>query len=189
MIDNKSSFYYRIFIVTTIKKGFLMINQKYTYLLLLTIFGASGCVSTKKSQEPQTTKGLKTMVYKGNTLDLTTFKQGAEGILYKTIIQGSGKKPFRGEVVTVHYIGCLHDGKGIVGNQFDSSVDRGTPFQFKLGIGQVIKGWDLMVADMQEGETRIVILPPLVAYGARGAGSTIPPHATLIFEIQMIKAQ
>jgi FKBP-type peptidyl-prolyl cis-trans isomerase len=105
----------------------------------------------------------------------------ASGMQYVDILIGEGDSPAAGNMVTVHYTGWLLNGK-----KFDSSVDRNQPFSFKLAAGQVIKGWDEGVASMQRGGQRRLILPPELAYGARGAGGVIPPDATLIFDVQLI---
>ena len=95
--------------------------------------------------------------------------------------QGQGKQAENGNQVSVHYTGKLTNG-----TKFDSSLDRGQPFGFTLGVGQVIKGWDLGVAGMKVGEKRKLTIPPELAYGATGAGSAIPPNATLIFEVELL---
>ncbi|EGG21276.1 FKBP-type peptidylprolyl cis-trans isomerase [Cavenderia fasciculata] len=100
-------------------------------------------------------------------------------ILIKKI--GSGVKPPVGSSVNVHYVGRLTNG-----TVFDSSRKRGAPFSFKLGAGQVIKGWDEGVAQMSKGETSELTISPDYGYGARGAGNVIPPNATLIFEVELI---
>jgi len=166
-------------------------NNIITYSLTsLLLICTTGCTATKETKsQTSSNKGKYTMLTPGSQLDLSTFQQGPDGILYQIIKPGNGLKAYRGESVEVHYIGCLHDGNGKVGKKFDSSVDRNSTFKFNLGIGQVIRGWDLMVADMSIGEKRIVILPSTVAYGTRGAGAVIPPNATLIFEIELFGAK
>jgi len=94
---------------------------------------------------------------------------------------GDGAEAVAGKVVSVHYTGWLTNG-----NKFDSSVDRGQPFQFTLGAGQVIQGWDKGVAGMKIGGKRKLTIPPEMGYGARGAGAVIPPNATLVFEVELL---
>jgi peptidylprolyl isomerase len=101
---------------------------------------------------------------------------------------GTGPVPHAGQTVTVNYTGWLYvDGKK--GKKFDSSLDRGQPFSFTLGQGQVIKGWDEGVATMHVGGKRTLIIPPDLGYGASGAGSDIPPGATLIFDIDLLSVK
>jgi FKBP-type peptidyl-prolyl cis-trans isomerase len=102
--------------------------------------------------------------------------------------QGTGPEAQAGKPVVVHYTGWLYDpaapeGKG---RKFDSSRDRGTPFDFPLGAGRVIKGWDQGVAGMKVGGQRRLIIPPQLGYGERGAGGVIPPNATLMFDVELI---
>ena len=108
----------------------------------------------------------------------------ASGLQYRDLEVGTGKSPETKQTVTVHYTGRLMDGK-----KFDSSVDRGQPFKFKIGVGQVIKGWDEGVATMKVGGKRQLIIPPDLAYGSRGAGGVIPPDATLDFEVELLAIQ
>jgi len=114
-----------------------------------------------------------------------TRQKKASGLEYEVLQEGTGASPKAGQAVTVHYTGWL-DNKGKPGTKFDSSVDRGQPFTFVLGIGQVIKGWDEGVADMKVGEKRRLTIPATLAYGARGAGGLIPPNATLIFDVELL---
>jgi len=104
------------------------------------------------------------------------------GLKYIELKEGTGAIPKAGQTVTVHYTGTLENGK-----KFDSSLDRNQPFSFKLGVGQVIKGWDEGLSTMRVGEKRQLIIPPDLGYGARGAGGVIPPNATLIFEVELLK--
>ena len=103
------------------------------------------------------------------------------GLQYVDLVVGSGREAHAGETATVHYTGTLVDG-----TKFDSSKDRNKPFSFRLGAGHVIKGWDEGVEGMKIGGTRKLVIPPELGYGARGAGSTIPPNATLIFQVELL---
>jgi len=107
----------------------------------------------------------------------------ASGLQYWDIVVGTGATAVPGKTVKVHYTGWLTNGK-----KFDSSVDRGQPFAFPLGGGQVIKGWDEGVAGMKVGGKRQLHIPPDLGYGSRGAGGVIPPNATLIFDVELIDA-
>jgi peptidylprolyl isomerase len=103
------------------------------------------------------------------------------GMKYEILKEGTGPSPKKGDSVTVHYTGWLEDG-----TKFDSSVDRKQPFTFKLGVGQVIQGWDDGVATMKVGGKSKFYIPPELGYGSRGAGGVIPPNATLIFEVELL---
>ncbi len=107
------------------------------------------------------------------------------GVKYEDHVVGAGAFPAKGQTVTVHYTGWLDD-NGAKGAKFDSSRDRGKPFSFKLGVQQVISGWDQGVATMQAGGQRTLVIPPEHGYGSRGAGAAIPPGATLIFDVELI---
>lgn len=98
---------------------------------------------------------------------------------------GEGASPNIGQTCVMHYTGWLYE-DGKKGAKFDSSVDRGQPFAFKIGVGQVIKGWDEGVASMKVGGKRTLIIPPELGYGSRGAGGVIPPNATLIFDVELL---
>lgn len=116
--------------------------------------------------------------------------QEASGLSYEilTPAPAGARAPEKGQIVSVHYTGWL-DNNGQPGKKFDSSVERGQQFQFPLGRGYVIAGWDQAVAGMKIGEKRRVFIPSKLGYGAGGAGSAIPPHANLIFDIELFDAQ
>lgn len=104
------------------------------------------------------------------------------GLQYVEVVEGTGAMPQPGQRVTVHYTGTLEDG-----TKFDSSRDRGRPFTFQIGVGQVIKGWDEGVGTMRVGGQRKLVIPSELGYGSRGAGGVIPPNATLIFDVELLR--
>ncbi|MGH8751800.1 MAG: FKBP-type peptidyl-prolyl cis-trans isomerase [Burkholderiales bacterium] len=108
----------------------------------------------------------------------------ASGLQYEDIKIGDGAQARAGQTVSVHYTGWLTGGE-----KFDSSKDRGQPFNFPLGRGRVIRGWDEGVEGMKVGGTRKLTIPAQLGYGARGAGNVIPPNATLIFEVELLGIQ
>ena len=103
------------------------------------------------------------------------------GLKYVELVEGTGETPKTGQTVNVHYIGTLENG-----TKFDSSRDRGQPFSFTIGKGQVIKGWDEGLSTMKVGGRRTLTIPPDLGYGARGAGGVIPANATLIFDVELL---
>jgi len=153
---------------------------------LLTMGLAAGLLTpmtacNKKEVQNQTMNtGVTTMAATPEANVITT----ASGLQYQILQPGDGAVAKAGQLVTVHYTGWLTDG-----TKFDSSVDRGQPFQFTLGASQVIKGWDEGVAGMKIGEKRKLTIPANLGYGSQGAGGVIPPNATLVFDVQLLGAQ
>jgi FKBP-type peptidyl-prolyl cis-trans isomerase len=117
-------------------------------------------------------------------IDLATAQLGDAGLKWVVRSAGTGAKPTKGQTITAHYTGYLANG-----TKFDSSVDRGQPFSTPIGVGKVIKGWDLAFQDMQVGEKRVLIIPANLGYGSAGAGGVIPPNATLVFDVELIGIQ
>jgi peptidylprolyl isomerase len=109
----------------------------------------------------------------------------ASGLQYEDTVVGTGASPKTGQTCVMNYTGWLWE-NGAKGAKFDSSVDRGQPFEFPLGRGRVIKGWDEGVATMKVGGKRTLLIPPQLGYGARGTGGVIPPNATLLFEVELL---
>ncbi len=147
-------------------------KQRFALILgLLAILGlAAGCGG--KSDSPSSSGPMKV-----TGQPITT----PSGLQYWDIVVGTGATAVSGSTVKVHYSGYL-----TTGEKFDSSRDRGEPFSFSLGAGQVIKGWDEGVAGMKVGGQRQLRIPPDLGYGATGAGGTIPPNATLIFDVELL---
>ena len=152
-------------------------------LLLPTIFAilalASGCGNSEKSATSSPSGASSTASPTKVTGQPTTTPSGLQ---YWDIVTGTGETAVPGKPVSVHYTGWLTSGE-----KFDSSVDRGKPFVFTLGAGQVIKGWNEGVAGMKAGGKRQLRIPPSLGYGENGAGGVIPPNATLIFDVELIE--
>ncbi len=110
------------------------------------------------------------------------------GLKYEDTTVGNGTEATKGQRVSVHYTGWLNNG-GKKGTKFDSSVDRGQPFRFQLGVGQVIAGWDEGVQGMKIGGKRTLMIPAKLGYGSQGAGDVIPPNAELIFDVELLAVQ
>lgn len=114
-----------------------------------------------------------------------TYTTTDSGLRYHDEVVGTGPQPQTGQTVSVHYTGWLYNEEK-QGAKFDSSHDRGKPFRFELGEGRVIAGWDQGVATMHVGGKRVLVIPPELGYGARGAGGVIPPGATLKFDVELL---
>ncbi len=124
----------------------------------------------------------KTTVIANNTMSDHNTVTTPSGLKYIDLVEGTGATPKTGQTVSVHYTGTLEDG-----TKFDSSRDRNRPFDFKIGTGQVIQGWDEGLSTMKVGGRRQLIIPPELGYGSRGAGGVIPPNATLNFDVELLK--
>jgi peptidylprolyl isomerase len=146
-------------------------TMKPTYVVFFTLFAllaAAALYAQSDNSSPTKVEG------KG--------KSTSSGLQYWDLKEGTGATGSAGKSVSVHYTGWLASN----GKKFDSSVDRGQPFMFQLGAGQVIKGWDEGVSGMKVGGKRQLRIPPELGYGARGAGGVIPPNATLIFDVELL---
>ncbi|HSR02862.1 MAG TPA: FKBP-type peptidyl-prolyl cis-trans isomerase [Methylophilaceae bacterium] len=123
-----------------------------------------------------------------NNKETTEMTQNLTELVKNDTAIGDGREAEIGFIVSVHYTGWLYDENAPdkKGEKFDSSLDRGQPFEFPLGAGQVIQGWDQGFAGMKIGGKRTLIIPPEMGYGARGAGGVIPPNATLIFDVELL---
>jgi len=115
-------------------------------------------------------------------------ESGVAELIKNDVVVGEGEEATAGKTVSVHYTGWLYDeaAPDHKGKKFDSSRDRGEAFDFPLGAGRVIKGWDQGVAGMKVGGQRTLIIPPALGYGSRGAGGVIPPNATLVFDVELL---
>lgn len=154
--------------------------------LVLCCAAATTCFVAQCKEKKKEHKDAQTYTYKKQSKESCMTKHTApSGLVYEIIQEGTGNSPRKGDRVKVHYTGWLDD-NGKQGKKFDSSVDRGAPFEFIIGVGQVIKGWDEGVLTMKVGEKRRLTIPANIGYGARGAGAVIPPHATLIFDVELL---
>jgi len=145
------------------------------------VFAASGGKKASKGAKPAVkTEEVKAAPEAPKAVPMAIVTT-ASGLKYEDIKVGTGPSPEKGRMVSVHYVGTLADGK-----KFDSSRDRGQPFEFMIGVGQVIRGWDEGVSTMKVGGVRKLIIPPQLGYGASGIDNVIPPNAELHFEVELI---
>lgn len=152
-------------------------------IIVAQISGQPNAIADQLTQnQPALTTVTETNNLIANTMADTDVVTTESGLKYKELQAGTGATPKKGETVVVHYTGTLEDG-----TKFDSSRDRNQPFKFKLGEGQVIKGWDEGISTMKVGGRRQLIIPPELGYGARGAGGVIPPNSTLLFDVELLK--
>jgi peptidylprolyl isomerase len=150
---------------------------------LAAAFAAALAAVTATAQEPKPTPAPGAEKTSESKMTKTP-----SGLQYEDVKVGDGASPQKGQTAVVHYTGWLWE-NGAKGKKFDSSVDRGQPFSFPVGMGRVIKGWDEGVATMKVGGKRILLIPPDLGYGSRGAGGAIPPNATLIFEVELLEVK
>ncbi|MFN0118263.1 MAG: FKBP-type peptidyl-prolyl cis-trans isomerase [Elusimicrobiota bacterium] len=153
-----------------------MKNIFYVVSLFLILGSNFSYAETKKKVEPTKAVSME------KKMDKTV--STASGLKYVDVKEGDGVSPQKGQVVTVHYTGTLADGK-----KFDSSLDRAQPFQFVIGVGQVIKGWDEGVSTMKVGGKRKLIIPANLGYGDRGVGNIIPANSELHFDVELLKVE
>lgn len=149
--------------------------------LVLVLVLAVACAGPAATPEPTPTATLAPEPAGNSEVPVTTT---GSGLQYRDLVLGDGKRAAAGATAVVHYTGWLEDG-----TKFDSSVDRGEPFQFVVGQGQVISGWDEGVASMRVGGKRELTLPPRLAYGDQGVPGVIPPGATLVFEVELLEVR
>jgi FKBP-type peptidyl-prolyl cis-trans isomerase FkpA len=156
--------------------------MRYSYVPVLKLFGTVLLCGSLASPFGASGAEPPTSPAKSDTMNTKT----DSGLQFQDLVVGTGAQASAGQQVTVHYTGWLQNPDGSAGKKFDSSLDRGQPFNFPLGAGRVIRGWDEGVAGMKVGGKRKLIIPAELGYGARGAGGAIPPNATLIFDVELL---
>lgn len=155
--------------------------EKYLILFLLVAFALIPACTQNESRKQEEQKPQQSAAQRPDLKLGEKAIKTKSGLQYEDMVPGSGASPQPGKKVTVHYTGWLTDG-----TKFDSSVDRNEPFQFVIGTGQVIPGWDEGVMSMKIGGKRKLVIPAALGYGSAGAGGAIPPDATLVFEVILL---
>lgn len=169
------------------KAIFLSVVFMLVCVALLVVGQVGGKQNTAIASQLTQTPPAPTTLTENNTLIASDTMSDAKvvttssGLKYIEVKEGTGATPQTGQTVEVHYTGTLENG-----TKFDSSRDRGQPFDFKIGLGQVIKGWDEGLSTMKVGGQRQLIIPPELGYGSRGAGGVIPPNAILHFDVELL---
>lgn len=163
-----------------------MMNRKYIFIVIGAIIGSS-VYTYMRTRMPENNQPVSTNTIEKEGIRPSQLIRHDSGLQTLILKEAAGNQK-AGDDVTVHYTGWLYDESkpDSKGTKFDSSVDRGQPFQFKLGAGRVIRGWDQGVAMMKVGEKRRFIIPANLAYGSRAVGATIPPNATLVFDVELL---
>lgn len=153
-----------------------------TIVLFCTLLLLAGCAGTEK-HSGASLFALKENAARKLSVDINRLVVDGSGLEWIVRKEGKGDKPKKGEGIVAHYAGYLLE----TGKKFDSSYDRDRPFVEAIGVGKVIKGWDIAFLGMRAGERRVLFIPPELAYGERGVGDKIPPNAVLVFDVELIR--
>ncbi|MFC1602240.1 FKBP-type peptidyl-prolyl cis-trans isomerase [Pseudomonadota bacterium] len=163
--------------ISKYRQGFLVA------MLLSAVFLLTGCFAIGTSPDGVSLFALKENAARKLSVDINQLVIDSSGLEWIVRKEGKGDKPKKGEGIVANYTGYLLEN----GKKFDSSYDRDRPFVEAIGMGKVIKGWDIAFLGMRAGERRVLFIPPELAYGERGAGQKIPPNATLVFDVELIR--
>lgn len=161
--------------------GFAVFVATFGIVYFLNYSNNKSNVAATATATPKTVVAEKDIVVENSATSTKNMQENVTELKIEDQVVGTGAEAVSGKVISVHYTGTLTNG-----TKFDSSKDRGTPFEFTLGAGQVIQGWDKGFAGMKVGGKRKLTIPSEMGYGAQGAGGVIPPNATLIFEVELL---